>query len=263
MDKTALITGASSGIGRELAKLFAGGGYNLVLVARSRPIMEELAAELHIKYQVTITIIEKDLSSPASPREIFDELKSKSIHIDVLVNNAGIGVYGKFHETGFEEEIRQIHVNLLSLTHLTRLAVAEMLKKGGGKILNLGSTASFSPVPLAAIYGATKAYVLSFSEAIAKELEGAGVTVTTLCPGPTATGFADAAGMKGVRLFRMVVMDPERVAAIGYHALMKGKRVAVAGLQNKLQVFMLRFSPRRLILDVGQMLMSKKQPKRR
>jgi len=259
MVKTALVTGASSGIGRELAKLFAKDGYNLVLVARRKPRLEELAAELRGKYSITATVIEKDLACPGSPREIFDELRNKSIHVDILVNNAGTGVHGAFHKTDLEEELRLIQVNLVSLTHLTKLAVTEMLKKGTGKILNLGSTASFSPVPLLAIYSATKAYVLSFSEGIAKDLEGTGITVTTLCPGATVTEFAGEALMEEIRLFSAMVMSAERVAEIGYHALMKGKRVAVAGIYNKLLVSMIRFTPRSLVLVLGQILMSKKK----
>lgn len=257
MKKTALITGASSGIGWELAKLFAQDGYNLVLVARRKPRLEKLAAELSEKYSTTVTVIEKDLASPASPREIFDELRTKSIHIDILVNNAGTQVYGEFHKTDLEKELQLIQVNLVSLTHLTKLAVAEMLKKGDGKILNLGSTGSFAPTPLNAIYCATKAYVLNFSEGIAKDLEGTGITVTTLCPGATRTEFAKKSQIEDVRLFRAMVMDAERVAKTGYHAVMNGKRVVVAGLYNKLMVFSLKFTPRWLILKLGQILMSK------
>lgn len=258
MKKTALITGASSGIGWELAKLFAKDGYNLVLVARRRSQLEKLSAELVGKYSITVTVIEKDLSSPASPQEIFDELKKKSIHIDILVNNAGTQVYGEFYKADLEKELQLIQVNLVALTHLTKLAVTEMLKKGGGKILNLGSTGSFAPTPLNAIYCATKAYVLNFSEGIAKDLEGTGITVTTLCPGATRTEFARKARIEDVRLFKAMVMDAERVAQIGYHALMNGKRVVVAGLYNKLIVFSLRLTPRWLILKLGQMLMSRK-----
>ncbi len=258
MKKTALITGASSGIGWELAKLFAKDGYNLVLVARRKPQLEKLASELCEKYSITATVIEKDLSSPASPNEIFDELKKKSIHIDILVNNAGTQVYGEFHKTDLEEELQLLQVNLVSLTQLTKLAVTEMLKKRNGKILNLGSTGSFAPAPLNAIYCATKAYVLNFSEGIAKDLEGTGVTVTTLCPGATRTEFAKKARIENVRLFKSMVMDAESVAKIGYCALMNGKRFVVAGLYNKLMVFSLRFTPRWLILKLGQMLMSPK-----
>ncbi|MBI3600526.1 MAG: SDR family oxidoreductase [Nitrospinae bacterium] len=222
MNSTALITGASSGIGLELAKLFAKDNYNLVLVARRKSQLERLALELSKKYSISVTIIAKDLSLPSSPEEIFNELKEKSIHIDILVNNA------------------------------------EMSKRGCGKILNIGSTGSFAPTPLNAIYCATKAYVLNFSEGIAKDLEGTGITVTTLCPGATNTEFAEKAKMQNTRLFSSMVMSPDKVAKIGYRALMKGKRVVVAGLYNKLLVFSLRFTPRWLVLKIGKILMSPK-----
>ena len=258
MNRTALITGASSGIGLELAKLFAKDNYNLVLVARRKSQLERLALELSKEYSISVTIIAKDLSLPSSPEEIFNELKEKSIHIDILVNNAGTQVYGKFHKTDIEKELQLIQVNLVSLTHLTKMAVAEMSKRGCGKILNIGSTGSFTPSPLNAIYCATKAYVLNFSEGIAKDLEGTGITVTTLCPGATHTEFAEKAKMQNTRLFSSMVMNPDEVAKIGYRALIKGKRVVVAGLYNKLLVFSLRFTPRWLVLKIGKILLSPK-----
>jgi len=257
MTETALITGASSGIGCELARIFAKDGCNLVLVARRRRQLEELASELCAKHSISATVIEKDLASPSSPQEIFDELRNRSIHIDILVNSAGTHVYGEFQVTDFEKELQLIHVNLVSLTHMTKLAVAEMFKRGGGKILNLGSIGSFAPSPLNAIYCAAKAYVLSFSEGIAKDLEGTGITVTVLCPGATATEFPVKAQIEDTRLFRALVMDAETVAKIGYRALMRGKRVVAAGLYNKLTVFMIRFTPRWLILMLGKFLMGK------
>ncbi len=256
MKKTALITGASSGIGLELAKLFAQDNYDLVLVARRKANLETLAAELAAKYSVRSTIIAHDLSQPSAPDAIFGELNQKGIVVDVLVNNAGTQVYGSFAATDLEKELRLIQLNLVSLTHLTKLAVAHMYKHGRGKILNVGSTGSFAPAPLNAVYCATKAFVLHFSEGIAKDMEGTGITVTTLCPGATRTEFAIKANIEHIRLFRSLVMNPEAVAKTGYQALLKGKRVVVAGLPNKLLVFSLRFTPRWLVLILGRMLMS-------
>ncbi len=258
-DKTSLITGASSGIGSELTKLFAQDGYNLVLVARSKKRLEHLANDVKEKYGVSTYIISKDLSKETSPDEIFAELKKKSIHIDILVNNSGTQVYGPFHETDLQNNLQMIQVNLLSLTHLTRIFIPEMLKRGYGKILNVGSTGSFGPGPLNAVYCATKSYVLNFSEAITEELKGTGVTVTTLCPGATKTEFAKRAQIEDIRLFsyEFMVLDAVEVAEIGYRALMKGKTVVVAGIVNKLMIFSLRFTPRKIVLKIIKFFMSK------
>lgn len=258
MGKTVLITGASSGIGMELAKLFAYDGYNLVLIARRRMQLEKLAFELTNKYSVKITIITKDLSQPESPDEIFKELKDKSIQIDILVNCAGTQIYGEFQKKDIEKELQLIQINIVSLTQLTKLAMEGMLKRGSGKILNIGSTGSFAPAPLNAIYCATKAYVLNFSEGIAKDLEGTGISVTTLCPGATRTEFAEKAKMQNTRMFNLSVMSAEKVAQIGYKALFRGKRVKVAGMLNKLIVFSTRLIPRGLVLKTGKILMSSK-----
>jgi hypothetical protein len=196
------------------------------------------------------------LSVATSPKEIFDELQQESVQVDVLVNNAGFNVYGPFSETDLMEELQMIQVNLVSLTHLTKLFLPGMLKQGYGKILNVGSTGSFGPGPLNAVYCATKAYVLSFSEAIAEELEGTGVTVTALCPGATKTEFAKRAGMEDVKLFQSRLMDARTVAEIGYRALMEGKRVVVAGIYNKLQMSLIRFLPRKMVTKMVKDMMS-------
>jgi short-subunit dehydrogenase len=256
MSKTVLITGASSGIGLEFAKLFAENDYNLVLVARRKHQLEILANELSKKNKIVITIIAKDLSSPSTPREIFSELKSNSIQVDILINNAGTQVYGKFQNTDFEQQLQLIQTNLISLTQLTHLAITEMQKQGYGKILNIGSTGSFAPGPLNAVYCATKAYVLSFSEAIASDLKGTGITVTALCPGATKSEFAAKANLTHARIFKSFVMTPAKVAKIGYNALFKEKRVAVAGLYNQLMVFLIRFSPKSMVLWLSRILMS-------
>ncbi|MCX5827533.1 MAG: SDR family oxidoreductase [Deltaproteobacteria bacterium] len=255
MKKTALITGASSGIGRELARIFAAEGYNLVLIARREERLQELSRELQKTPGIKILIIAKDLSIPASPEEIFREIKDRNMHIDVLVNNAGSQVYGLFAETDWCRELNLIQTNLVSLTHLTKLFVTDMVKNGGGKILNVGSTGSFMPAPRNAIYCAAKAYVLNFSLGIAKDLEGTGITVTTLCPGATKTEFAGKANMENTLLFKMMVMDAVTVAKAGYKALIKGKEVVVPGIANKLTVLLARFLPRRVILGIGNIIM--------
>ena len=176
--EVALITGASSGIGRELTKLFAEYGFDLVLVARNEAALNEIASQLTARQPVSVTVVPKDLSLPQAPEEIYDTLKQASLAVDVLVNNAGTQVYGALQDTDTFEQLRLIQVNLVALTHLTMLFGREMVDRGRGRILNVASTGAFSPTPLNAIYCATKAYVLSFSEAIERDLEGTGVTVT-------------------------------------------------------------------------------------
>ncbi|WP_017715970.1 SDR family NAD(P)-dependent oxidoreductase [Kamptonema formosum] len=242
--KTALITGASSGIGCELSKLFAGGGYNLVLVARSEPKLRQIAEELKGKFGISVTAVAKDLSVPSSPDEIFSELQQQSIKIDALVNNAGFATYGLFAETDLKAELQMMEVNMVSLTHLTKLFLRDMLEQGEGKILNIASTAAFQPGPLMAVYYATKAYVLSFSEALANELSGSGVTVTALCPGPTESGFQKRANMEESRLVSGEIMDAETVANIGYRGLMENQTVVIPGLKNQLLALSVRFTPR-------------------
>ncbi|HEX2985051.1 MAG TPA: SDR family oxidoreductase [Ignavibacteriales bacterium] len=255
MKETALITGASGGLGREFAKLFAENGYNLVITGRREDKLKSLAGVLK-PYDISCDIIVKDLSDPKAPKELFDELKQKNIHIDVLVNNAGFGVSGSFAEADIEKQLAMIQTNIASLTHLTKLAIDEMNKKGKGKILNIGSTGSFAPCPSIAVYCATKAYVLSFSEAIAYELEGTGITVTALCPGPTETGFAEAAGVVNAKSFKSGVMKAADAAKVGYEALMKKQPMVVAGLQNKLLTQSIRFSPRGLVTRISAFIMN-------
>jgi len=230
--KTALITGSSSGIGYELSHLFGRDGYDLVLVARSKDALERIAAELEGAHGIAVQVIVKDLSEASAVEEICRTLKDSSIEIDVLVNNAGYGVYGEFLETDETKEMRMMQLNMLSLTQLTKKLLPSMLAKGNGKVLNVASTAAFQPGPSMAVYYATKAFVLSFSEAIAEELSGRGVTVTALCPGPTASGFQINAKMEKSKLFRGKVMDAKTVAEIGYAAMGKGKRVSIPGVKN-------------------------------
>ncbi|WP_134700570.1 SDR family oxidoreductase [Ammoniphilus sp. YIM 78166] len=248
MSSFVLITGASNGIGYELAKHFARNGYALVLVARNRKKLEELAQELESMYGTKSHILVKDLSIPGTPLEIAEELQQKALPIEILVNNAGFGLYGLFSETEAKETLDMIQVNISSLTHLTRLLLPEMMSRKSGKILNVASTASFQPGPLMAVYYATKAYVLSFSEALANELEPYGITVTALCPGPTATGFEQRAGFRASKLFKG--MSAEQVAVIGYEGLQQGKTVVIPGLKNWLLASSVRFIPRRVITKI-------------
>lgn len=257
--QTALITGASSGIGYELTKHFAKEGCNLVLVARNKQTLDKIAEDLEDEFGISASVIPSDLSSPISPDEIIAELMKMSIQVDILVNNAGFNEYGPFHKTDLQKELQMIQVNLVSLTHLTKLFLPGMLEQGFGKILNVGSTGSFVPGPLNAVYCATKAYVLSFSEAIAEELKGTGVTVTVLCPGSTDTNFAKKADIENVLIFKskLLLMDAETVAKIGYNALMKNKRVSIAGFLNKIQIFSVRFTPRSIVAKLSKYFMSR------
>ena len=232
---TALITGASSGIGLELVHLFARDGYDLVLVARNCSKLESLATELQSEHQIQATVMVQDLADPATPHAIARQLADRSITVDVLVNNAGTQVYGEFTETDLDEQLTLVQVNMSALMALTHLLLPGMIRRGRGRILNVASTGSFAPGPLNAVYCASKAAVLSFSQAIGAELAGTGVTVTTLCPGATDTAFAARHGMHDVRIFRNA-MSPACVARIGYGAMQRGRPVAVAGFSNQLQV---------------------------
>lgn len=245
--QTALITGASSGIGYELTKLFAHDEYNLVLVARNQQKLTHLADELKAKYAISVKIISKDLSVASAPEEIYSELQHESIEIDALVNNAGFAVYGEFSETDLAAELQLLQVNMVSLTHLTKLFLPSMLKKRSGKILNVASTAAFQPGPLMATYYASKAYVLWFSEALADELHETGVSVTALCPGPTESGFRKAAHMEDSKLFSNQVMGTQTVARIGYRGLMTNKTIVIPGLRNKILAEIVRLFPRKMV----------------
>ncbi len=255
--KTALVTGASSGIGRELAKLLAEEGHDVVLVARRRDRLEELAREL--KSRVSPRVIAKDLEDPASPAEIFKELETEGIRVDILVNDAGLGIYGRFWETDLARQLAVIQVNLVALTNLTGRFLPGMVSRRKGKIVNVSSTAAFQPGPYMAVYYATKAYVLSFSEALAEELAGTGVSVTALCPGPTVTEFQEGAGIEETSLFRgPLVMNARSVARAGWAGARRGKRIVIPGLGNKLLKEIVRFSPRRLVTAVARRIQKKR-----
>lgn len=244
--KTALITGASSGIGRELATLFAKDGYNLVLVARSGDQLNSLADTFKQQFGTSvITVIEKDLSNPDAPREIYDEVTQRNITVNTLVNNAGFGEYGLFAtETDLQKELNVIQVNLTALVHLTKLFSKDMVARNEGKILMLGSIASVMPNPMMAVYGATKAFIYSFTEALRNELKDTDITLTVLMPPATNTDFFNKAGaMNTVAQQEAYKTDPAEVAKAGYDALMKGKDKVVAGFQTKLQAAASRVLP--------------------
>lgn len=244
--KTALITGASSGIGLELATLFAKDGYNLVLVARSNDKLHDLADKLRQQYGTpTITVVEKDLSRPEAPQEIYDEVTRQQITVNTLVNNAGFGEYGLFAtETDLQKELSVIQVNLTALVHLTKLFLKDMVARNEGKILMLGSIASVMPNPLMAVYGATKSFIYSFSEALRNELKDTDITLTVLMPPATDTDFFNKAGaMNTVARETARDMDPADVAREGYNALHRGKDKAIAGFQTKLQAAAFRVLP--------------------
>ncbi|MGA9355552.1 MAG: SDR family oxidoreductase [Terriglobales bacterium] len=250
--KTALITGASFGIGLELARIFAREGHNLVLVARSADKLRHLASELEKAHGTRSLILATDLSDPGASAYVLDQTTRANIAVDILVNNAGFGQYGFFVDNDLEECLRQIQLNITTLTHLTRLYLPEMIARARSegancRILNVASTAAFQAGPLMAVYYATKAYVLHFSEAIANELRGTGVTVTCLCPGPTATEFQERAKITGLRLMKYGTMDARTVAEDGYSALMAGKPVVISGVKNWLVAQSVRFAPRRLV----------------
>jgi short-subunit dehydrogenase len=244
---TALITGASVGIGYELAKVFAKNGHNLVLSARNQEQLEKVAAECRSLGGVEAGVLPKDLAAPSAPQEIFDALKASGTVIDVLVNNAGFGTHGDFAGIDLAADLNLLQVNIVALTALTKLFLREMLSRRSGKILNVASVASFQPGPLMATYYASKAYVLHFSEAVATEVAGRGVTVTALCPGPTESEFGKRAGIQGERPFRVRSMPAGPVAQAGYDGLMRGKRIVIPGLANKVLARMNRLFPRRLI----------------
>lgn len=238
---TALITGASSGIGLELARIFAREGYGLVLTARDGRRLDQIANELK---PAAVQVIAKDLSLPDAPAEIHREVPK----VDVLVNNAGFTVFGKFDGTPLSEELGMMQVNMTALVMLTKLYLPGMIAAGNGKILNVASTAAFQPGPLMAVYYASKAFVLSFSEAIGNELEGSGVSVTALCPGPTASGFQDRGKMQNSGLVKgKKIMDASPVAEAGYRALMAGKSIVIPGIKNKVLAQSVRFSPRSMV----------------
>jgi uncharacterized protein len=246
-NETILVTGASSGIGRELARCFAADGCKVVLVARNADALRSLADELQRTHGVDARVLTADLALPETPARIFEELAEAEGAVDVLVNNAGFGTHGLFLDTPLSRQLDMLQVNLTSLTHLTGLFLPGMIRRRRGGVLNVASTAAFQPGPGMAVYYATKAYVLSFSEALAEELAGSGVTVSALCPGPTKTQFAARADFQGWRPFMKGAASAVEVARCGHRAFRRGRFVAIPGFRNRLLVFLERFCPRSLV----------------
>ena len=246
-NQTALITGASSGIGRDLAHQFAADGHDLVVIARRAVALDELVREVTRVHGVKARAISADLAQPAGPRRIYDELLRDGTAIDVVVNNAGFGMRGTVAELPLERQLEMVQVNITALTELTRLFLPAMLERNRGGVLNVGSTAGFQPGPLMAVYYATKAYVVSFTEALAEEVAGSALRVSCLAPGPTATGFAEEANMTKTRLFRLGTMSAADVARIGYEEWKRGKVLVVPGVTNRLGVAVVRVSPRLVV----------------
>ncbi|WP_437221772.1 SDR family NAD(P)-dependent oxidoreductase [Planctomicrobium sp. SH661] len=254
-----LITGASSGIGRELARLFAADGAELILSARREERLVELAEQLKRAHGTVSTIIPLDLGQPDAAQELFDKVQAAGKQVDVLINNAGFGQLGQFWEIPLPRQLNMIQLNISALVALTHLFLPGMLQRKRGSILNLGSTAAFQPGPNVNVYYATKAFVLSFSEALWKELEGSGVCVTCLCPGPTRTEFGDESNMHDTPVFQHNAMRVEDVARAGFRGVRKKKRLVMPGLVNNLLSFSVRLTPRSIILSVMTLLQPKKK----
>lgn len=255
---TALVTGASGGIGEELARLFAADGHDLVLVARSGDKLARLAEELKEKHGVAARVLTADLALAEAPREIFEELSADGVTVEALINNAGFGTYGLFAETDLKSELELLQVNIVALTHLSKLFLPGMIARRRGYLMNVASTAAFQPGPLMAVYYASKAYVLSLSEALANECKGTGVVVSALCPGPTETGFVAAAGMGDSKLFDRAVMDARTVALDGYRGLLAGKTIVIPGLRNNLLARSIGLFPRNLVTKVVRGIQEKR-----
>ena len=255
---TALITGASNGIGLELALIHAAKGDQLVLVARNKSKLDELKLELEKTYKISVYTIGKDLSAMNASQEVFDETSKQQIQIDYLINNAGFGDFGMFVETDWNKEAQMIQLNITAVTQLTKLYLKEMVKRSSGKIMNVASTAAFQSGPTMAVYYATKAYVLSFSEAIDNEVRDKGVTVTALCPGATESGFQAAAAMEESNLVKgRKLPTSKEVAEYGYESMMKGRTVAIHGFMNYLLANSVRFIPRAMVVKVTRKLQDK------
>ena len=248
--KTALITGASSGIGKEFAQIHAEKGGDVVIVARSKEKLLQLKEELESKYQITVHVIAKDLSKAGAATEVYSEVKNLGIEVDYLINNAGFGGVGKFHERDLQEDLNMINLNVSALTALTHLFLQDFIKRNDGKILNVSSTASLLPGPLQAVYYATKAFVTSFSNALAEELHETNITVTNLMPGATETDFGKVSGMDKTDLFKDTA-SARTVAQEGYNAMIKGNLDKISGLKfsQRLMMAFLPFTPKKMVLN--------------
>lgn len=253
-----LITGASAGIGVELARECARNGQSLVLVARRKERLEEIAAELRDRHRVTIDTIDQDLAESGSAQRLAERVQGLDVSIENLINNAGFGANGVFHDLEIDEQVRMIHLNCATLTELTHRFLPGMLSRRRGRILNVASTAAFQPGPFMAVYYATKAYVLSFTEAIAEETRGTGVSVTALCPGATRTEFQERANAENMQLLRFGTASARSVAAYGFRAMMSGKVIAIPGLSNKLLRQSIRITPHGVVRRVVRFINGKR-----
>ncbi len=242
----ALVTGASSGIGDQLARQLAAKGANLVITARREARLEALADELREQYRVEVTVIPLDLSEPTAPAQLWDATEGQDRPVDILINNAGFGDQRPFVDIPWERSLEQLQVNVVSLTELAYRFIRSMKKRGAGHVLNVSSIGAYLPCPQFATYAAGKAYVRNFTEALAYELKGTGVRACCLCPGGTATEFSEVAGQSLSKVVELTLMSSERCARIGLAALFRGRRNIVSGLFNSLGMFLLRFAPRRL-----------------
>jgi hypothetical protein len=257
--KTALVTGASGGIGLEFAKLFANQKINLVLTARNEVRLKEIAGDL-TKNGIEVLIYPKDLSIPGNTVEIYNYLKNRNIIVDYLVNNAGFGINGGYTEIPWEKELAMLNLNMITLAYFTKVFAGDMKSRGFGRIVNIASTAAFQPGPYMAGYCATKAFVLSLSEAVNYELKGSGVSVTTICPGYTNTAFHDVAETHETKMGKIIPgANPEEVALYGFNKMMKGKSLGVHGFMNRMMVFSVRFTGRKIVLAVASKLLAKNQ----
>jgi len=243
----ALVTGASTGLGREFARICAREGYDVILVARSQSQLEALGGEIEANFKRRTVVIAQDLAVPNAGRALFNAVQRSGFPLEILINNAGFGLTGRFWELDTDKQIEMVQVNVAALTELTRLFLPEFIVQRKGRIMNIASTAAFQPGPLMAVYFATKAYVVSFSEAVHNEARDFGVTVTCVCPGPTKTEFADRAGMRSSRLFKSErAMNAREVAEQGYSAMKSGKALIIPGRMNATMAFLTRFAPMQL-----------------
>lgn len=262
MNKVVLITGASSGIGYEFVKIFAKEHYDMVLVSRSEDKLRKIKKSIEQHYKVSVTVIPKDLSKKDAAQDVFQEVKNKGIHVEILINNAGFGDFGNFVDSNWNKQYEMVQLNIVALMQMTKCFMKPMIKEGHGRILNVASTAAFVPGPFLSNYYASKAFVLSFTEAVSEELKGSEVTITALCPGPTETGFVERADLGKSKLFRTLkVAKASDVAKYGYKNLMKGKTVAVHGIQNKALALGTKITPRNLIRNAMYQVQGEYHPK--
>ena len=261
MGRTILITGASGGLGRELAQLHTDHCDHLILLGRTQDHLDALKEELEKKNDcLKIDVFAKDLSKPGAADEVYEITSKKGIELECLINNAGYGDFGEFVDAKWNKIEHMMYLNTVSLTRLTQLYAKDMAKRGKGRIMNVASTGAFVPGPLMAVYYATKAYVLHFSEALNNELEDTGVTVTALCPGPTLSGFQMRAGITNTDLYKKKMFaTPKQVATYGHEAMLRGQSVAIHRFRNRIWVFFVRIAPRSLVVKIMRRLLEKRR----